>query len=76
MYFKNWIINEESKINFAGFWKDGTIIVYIDGKKYVYVTDAIYHDKWKRMVNFSPFKVLNQIKSQVEDGSASLIEQS
>ena len=70
------MIIEETKINFAGFWKDGTIIVYIDGKKYVYVTDAIYHDKWKKMANFAPFKVLNQIKAQVENGDANLLEQS
>lgn len=62
--FKNWFENEEKKptINYGGFFKDGRVIVYIDGKRYEYVTDAIYHEKWKKMINRSPFKVLNMIK--------------
>ena len=73
MQFKEWLL-VESDIRFAGWIKDGRIIVNIQGKRYVYLTDAMYHDKWKRMAPYSPWKVLNQIKKQVELGNAELIE--
>lgn len=57
-------------IKFAGFMNDGTVIVYINGKRYVYITDAVYHDKWKQMVKHAPFRVLNLIKDQVKKGLA------
>lgn len=64
MNFKNWLENKkkEPTINYGGFFKDGRVIVYIDGKRYEYITPAFYHEKWKRMINFAPFKVLNMIK--------------
>ncbi len=56
------IDESKSNIQYAGFFKDGRIIVYIDGKKYEYITPAFYHERWKRMHIHSPYKVLNQIK--------------
>jgi len=70
MEFLNWLTEQESKILFASFWNDGTIIVYINNKKYVYVTDAIYHNNWKKLASKAPFKVLNQIKNQIKNGEA------
>ncbi len=49
-------------INYGGFFSDGRVIVYIDGKRYEYITPAFYHDRWKRMASKAPFKVLNLIK--------------
>ena len=53
-------------INYGGFFSDGRVIVYIDGKRYEYVTPAFYHDKWKRMAAKAPFKVLNLIKKSAQ----------
>lgn len=62
--FRKWLESKENKptISYGGFFKDGRVIVYIDGKRFEYITPAFYHDKWKRMITRSPFKVLNQIK--------------
>jgi len=64
MKFREWLNEnkEKPKIMFGGFFKDGRVIVYIDGKRYEYVTDAVYHEKWKTMINKNPLEVLNQIK--------------
>jgi hypothetical protein len=40
----------------------------------VYITDSMYHDNWKRMVRYAPWKVLNQIKDMVKRGSATMTE--
>ena len=63
MLFRQWL---ENTINFGAFAKDGTVVVYIDGKRYVYITDALFHDKWKRMIPYAPWRVLNQIKKTGE----------
>lgn len=73
MKFSIWL-EKESKILFGGFFKDGRVIVYINGKKYIYVTPAFYHDKWKKLANYSPFKVLNQIKTQIKNGESYLLD--
>jgi hypothetical protein len=65
MDFKNWLEAIEDRPIFV-FQKDGEIVVYIKGKRYRYHTDAVYHDRWKRMSHFSPWKVLNQIKDAGE----------
>lgn len=62
MGFKSWLSESEGNIRFGAFMKDGTVVVYINGTRYVYNTDAVYHDKWKRMIPYSPWRVLNQIK--------------
>ena len=75
MKFKDWLFLEENdKIVFGAFANDGTVIVYINGKRYVYITDAIHHEKWKKMKNFAPWRVLNMIKEKVKNGSAKQIE--
>lgn len=76
MRFKPWLSEDERNISFASFSNDGKIVVYINGKRYVYLTDAIYHDKWKRMIPFSPWKVLNIIKDLVIKGVATQLEPS
>ena len=70
MKFKVWL--NENAIHFTTFAKDGTVVVHINGKKYTYITDAYYHDKWKRMIPFSPWRVLNIIKGMVSSGQALL----
>lgn len=67
MKFSEYLEANDNNIQFAGFLKDGRIIVYIDGKRYVYVTDTLYHDKWRRMYPYAPWKVLNQIKAKAFD---------
>lgn len=62
MEFKSWLSESEGNIKFASWSKDGTVIVYINGIRYTYMTDAYYHDKWKRMIPYSPWRVLNAIK--------------
>lgn len=62
MGFKRWLLETEDNIRFGMFAKDSTVVVYINGVRYVYITDAIYHDKWKRMIPYSPWRVLNAIK--------------
>lgn len=61
MDFRAWLLNERS-IQFTTFMNDGTIVVYIDGKRYEYVTDALYHGRWKKMLRYRPWEVLQQIK--------------
>jgi hypothetical protein len=72
-------MNEQSPAvcQFAGFRNDGTVIVYIDGKRYVYITDAVYHEKWQRMLATHPsnaWRILNQIKEKVKSGDWKQIE--
>lgn len=68
--FREWMDlkeeNSNQKIQYAGFFKDGRIIVYIDGKRYEYITPAFYHEKWKKQARYAPFRVLNQIKKVAE----------
>lgn len=67
--------DEEVKENyrnvaFGGFIKDGRIFAYVNGERKVYITDAIYHNRWERMSKKDPEKVLSQILYQVEKGHA------
>jgi hypothetical protein len=72
MSFKLWL-NENSDIDFASFMKTGEVTVYIDGKRYVYVTDAMHHPKWQKMLRYGPGRVLNDIKRMVDAGVATQI---
>jgi hypothetical protein len=76
MEFSKWLNENESKIMFGGFFSDGRVIVYINRKRYVFVTPAWYHERWKKLSNFAPFKVLNQIKKQIKNGESWLLEPS
>lgn len=61
-------------IKFGSFWKDGTVAVHINGKRYVYTTDAVYHPAWQRMARYKPGTVLSQIKDMVKRGLAQQID--
>lgn len=71
MEFRNWFT--ENQMGFGLFSNDGTVIAYVNGQRYVYQTDPVYHEKWKRMARFRPFSVLNDIKNQIKLGKAELI---
>ena len=66
-------IVENKRIQFASFNSYGDITVYIDGKKYMYNTDAVYHNKWRKKARYRPFDVLNDIKDQVKRGYATQV---
>lgn len=73
--FIEWL--SESKANhirFGGFWNDGSVIVYIGSRRYHYVTDAVHHKKWRKMINYAPGRVLNQIKDMVKQGLAQQVD--
>ena len=55
---------------FTGWSSDGRITVYIRGKRYIYTTDALYHDQIREMARFKPWKALNLIKQMIKDGNA------
>lgn len=74
--FKEFLAEEERKIVFTTFANDGTVVCYINGKKYEYITDAYYHSKWKKIARVAPWKLLNTIKNLVKNGSAQQIEPS
>ena len=69
MRFSEWLLTE-SEILFSSFSRDGTIVVYIDGKKQTFVIDAIYYDKIKRLSEKNPEKALDQLNNWVEKGWA------
>lgn len=61
--FKDFI-NEgrANNIVFAGWNSYGYVTVYIDGKKYVYYTDAVYIRPIWRKAKFAPGKALADLK--------------
>lgn len=61
MDFKLWL--EQTSIKFAGYFNDGTVIVYIDGKRYVYTIDPIHHKKIKDLAKYRPGAALNLVKN-------------
>lgn len=73
--FLEWLTEAKaSHIRFGAFWKDGRVVVYIGPKRYEYITDAVYHEKWKRLAPYAPGKVLNQIKDMVKRGYAQQVD--
>ncbi len=54
MKFKLWLENQGKDVNFALWGNDGTVVFYIDGKRYSYLTDTFYHTKWKNKIRHSP----------------------
>ena len=67
-------ITENRNIRFASFSSYGDVVVYINGKRYEYVTDAVYHNKWKKLIKYRPWDVLNDIKLQVKNGHATQVQ--
>ena len=55
---------------FTAFIKDGRIFAIINGKRKVFVTDAVHHNRWKKLSEKDPEKVLLQISKQIENGQA------
>ena len=51
---------------FAAWMKDGTVVFYLKGVRYVYHAPAFWQEKWRYMLrkNFpgAAWKVLNQLK--------------
>jgi hypothetical protein len=72
MTFTEWLIVEKRVDMRVNFFNDGTVIFYIDGKRYVYMTDPVFHDQWQKLARYKPGKVLNQIKNLVTLGKATL----
>ena len=69
--FLEWLITEkQNEIVFRSFNKAGTVVVDIRGKRYEYDTDAVYHDRWKKLARYAPGRVLSQIKDMVNHGLA------
>lgn len=55
------------------FFNDGQVIAYINGYRYVYETDPVYHNQWASVAQYRPGSVLNAIKQQVDKGIAKLV---
>ena len=79
MKFAQWL-ESQTNIHFS-FSNDGRVTVYIDGRTYVYITDAAIHNKWESDIEAtrrkSPqayqatcFRILNLIKRLVNVGRA------
>jgi len=71
--FLQWL-EARAPVQFGSFWKDGRITVWISGKRYVYVTDAINHPRIERMARYAPGRALNYIKKMMADGAAYQLE--
>jgi hypothetical protein len=71
--FKIWLESRDDII-FASWWRDGRVIVYIHGKRYVYLTDTTRYFKWKQIAKYRPWDVLNEIKQMVKEGLAWQLE--
>ena len=82
MKFAQWLeAQNNNRIIFTSFWKDGTVTVYIDGTRYVYITDAVYHGPWHDKLEYIrskkpaayqkiAFGILQEIKDMVKRGRA------
>lgn len=66
MNFKEWI-------KFTSWTNDGTIVLYIDDKRYVFDVDPIYHAELKRIAKYKPFTALNKIKELIKYNKAQQI---
>jgi hypothetical protein len=72
MKFSDYLLNE-SNILFSSFWKDGTIIVLVDGERQTFIIDSMYHNKIKKLSEKEPEKALEQLNNWVERGWATKI---
>lgn len=63
MDFKQWILTEEQqRIVFTAWASNGTIIVVVNGKRYIYNVSAHLHPMLQKLARFKPFSALNKIK--------------
>jgi hydrogenase maturation factor len=67
-------ITENRSIQFTGWSSYGNVTVYIGNKKYEYITDAVYHNRWRKLAKHKPWDVLNDIKLQVKNGVATQVQ--
>ena len=74
MNFRDWLFTEGQNIRFTTWMNDGTIVVYIDQTRYVFVTDAAYHRQLQKISMYKPWTALNKIKELIKNGVASQIE--
>lgn len=73
--FLEWMISEAvANIVFTRWSKDGTIVAVANGRRYKFVTDAVYHHRWKSQARFAPGRVFNEILGQVKTGNAQQVE--
>lgn len=63
----------DNPIQFVAWYKDGTIVVAINGKRYMYATDTLYHRELKKVAKYKPGKALNMLKDWVAKGWAQQI---
>jgi len=64
-------INEANRsIHFTVWSNDGTVVVYIDQTRYVFIVDVGYHKQLRKIVKYRPWSVLNKIKKMVANGHA------
>ena len=74
MNFRDYHMNEERQIRFGAWMKDGTVVVYIDQTRYVFITDAVYHYQLQKLAKYRPWSALNKIKEMVASGAAEQVE--
>lgn len=70
MNFKAYFLTEGQNIRFGAWAKDGTVVVYIDRTRYVFITDAVYHYQLQKLAKYRPWSALNKIKEMVKAGHA------
>jgi len=86
MKFTHWLESQNnSSILFSSFSKDGTVIVYVNGTRYVYITDAFNHGQWNTELEWTKkhrpknyekvaLSFLNEIKKMTSRGFAKQVE--
>jgi len=86
MKFTHWLESQNnSSILFSSFSKDGTVIVYVNGTRYVYITDAFNHGQWNTELEWTKkhrpknyekvaYVLLDKIKKMVSRGFATQVE--
>jgi hypothetical protein len=61
--FREWI----NAPQFSAWYKDGTIVVWIDGKEYRYGVDRLYHPRLQQLAKHQPGAAFNKILNMVKD---------
>ena len=64
-------INDQPKIIFTGWVRDGRILAIINGKRKVFVTDAIHHNRFRKM---KPELAYKHILKLIDNGRAYELE--
>jgi hypothetical protein len=72
--FKDWLAEQNNNVKFAAWNSHGEITVYLRGIRYRFLTDTMYHDRWKAQARRNPALVMSQINQQVRTGKATQLE--